>query len=118
MESKTTHRVYEHPDGRREVIKVGFSWPAFCFGPFWAWRKGMVVLGFALFALLQLIPLVLVGFVGDGGIVVDLIVTIVILAVIGDQGNAWLGKSALSRGFTPVSASARTESGTERQLQR
>ena len=111
METKTTHDVYEHPDGRRKIIKVGFCWPAFCFGPFWAWRKGMIVLGFGLFALLQLIPLLLVGFVGDGGLVVDLIITVIILAVMGDQGNACLRRSALNRGFELVSESARTESG-------
>ncbi len=114
METKTTHDVYEHPDGRRKIIKVGFCWPAFCFGPFWAWRKGMIVLGFGLFALLQLIPLLLVGFVGDGGLVVDLIITVIILAVVGDQGNAFLRRSALSRGFKLVSAPTRTESGTAR----
>lgn len=111
METKTTHDVYEHPDGRRKIIKVGFSWPAFCFGPFWAWRNGMIVLGFGLFALLQLIPLLLVGFVGDGGLTVDLIITVIILAVMGDQGNACLRRSALSRGFKPVSAPTRTECG-------
>lgn len=38
--------VYENPRlGRREVVKKGFIWPAFFFGPFWAWSKVMVVIG-------------------------------------------------------------------------
>ena len=78
---------------------MGFCWPAFFFGPLWAWRKGMVVLGFLLLALLQLAPLLLVEIVGDVGIVVDLIVTVGILTVIGGQGNAWLRRSMLNRGF-------------------
>ena len=114
MATKTTHDLYEHPDGHRKIIKVGFSWPAFCFGPFWAWRKGMIVLGIGLLALIQWIPLLLVGFVEGGGLVVDLIITVVILAVMGDQGNACLRRSALSHGFKLVSAPSRTESGAAR----
>ena len=68
----------------------------------------MVVLGFALLALLQLIPLLLVGFVGEGGIVVDLIVTVIILAVMGEQGNACLRRRALNSGFKLVSGSLPT----------
>ena len=59
METNTTHSVYEHPDGRREIIKMGFCWPAFFFGPLWAWKRGMVVLGFLWLVLLQLITPVL-----------------------------------------------------------
>ena len=114
MDVKTTRGVYEHPDGRRKIIKVGFSWPAFCFGPFWAWRNGMIVLGFALFALLQVIPLALVGFAGDGGLMFDLVITVIILAVIGDQGNAWLRRSVLHRGFKLVSESTPSQNGTAR----
>ncbi len=62
----------------------------------------MVVLGFLLLALLQLVPLLLVGIVGDVGIVVDLIVTVGMLTVIGGQGNAWLCRSAVNRGFKLV----------------
>ena len=61
METSTTHSVYVHPDGRREIIKNGFSWPAFIFGPLWAWRRRMVLLGFSLLALelsFQLIALI------------------------------------------------------------
>ncbi len=71
----------------------------------------MIVLGVAMLALLQLIPLALVGFVGDGGLVVDLVITIIILAVIGDQGNAWLRRSVLHRGFKLVSESTRPGRG-------
>ena len=114
METNTTHSVYAHPDGRREIIKNGFSWPAFIFGPFWAWRRGMVLLGFALLALelsLQLIPMIFSNFVTEAGILVDLIVTISVLTWIGGQGNAWLRRSVLNRGFTLVSESAPAEGG-------
>ena len=112
METSTTHSVYEHPDGRREIIKNGFSWPAFVFGPLWAWRRGMFLLGFALLALelsLQLIPEIFIDFMAEAGIVVHLVLTVGVLIWIGAQGNAWLRRSVLNRGFTLVSASAPAE---------
>ena len=108
METNTTHSVYEHPDGRREIIKMGFCWLAFCFGPLWAWRRGMVVLGFLSLALLQLIPLLFAGLIGEAGIVVDLLITVSMLIWMGGQGNAWLRRSALNRGFKLVSSSPPT----------
>ena len=111
MQANTTHDVYEHPEGRREIIKSGFSWPAFFFGPLWAWRQGMIRLGFGLLALgllLQLIPVVFIELMGEAGIVVDLFVSITVLIWIGGQGNAWRRRSVLKRGFKLVSASAQT----------
>ena len=69
----------------------------------------MFLLGFALLALelsLQLIPVLFIDFMAEAGIVVDLVVTVSVLIWIGAQGNAWLRRSVLNRGFTPVSASA------------
>ena len=111
METNTTHSVYEHPDGRRQIIKMGFSWPAFFFGPFWAWRKGMGGLGFALLAvglLLQSMPLLFIESIGEAGIVVYPFVTVVVVTWIGRQGNTWLRRRAVNRGFKLVSSSPPT----------
>ncbi len=108
METNTSHSVYEHPDGRRQIIKNGFSWPAFFFGPLWAWRKGMGGLGFVLLAvalLLQSMPLLFIDSIGEAGIVVYPVVTVAVVTWIGGQGNAWLRKSALDRGFRQVPSS-------------
>ena len=104
----TSHTVYEHADGRRETIKNGFSWPAFVFGPLWAWRTGMFSLGFALLAVyvgLQLIPVILIDLLGGAGTLVDFLITMVVLIWIGSRANEWRRKSALDRGFRPVSPS-------------
>ena len=29
--------VFKHADGKLEAVKQGWSWPAFLFGPLWAW---------------------------------------------------------------------------------
>ncbi len=68
----------------------------------------MVVLGFLLLALLQLIPLLFAGLIGEAGIVVDLLITVSMLIWMGGQGNAWLRRSALNRGFNLVSSSPPT----------
>ena len=111
MDPNTTHDVYEHPDGRREIIKSGFSWPAFFFGPLWAWRKGMVTLGFGLLGLgllLQLIPVLFIGLLGEAGIVVELFLSIGALIWIGSQGNTWRRTDVLNRGFKLRSTPSQT----------
>ena len=68
----------------------------------------MVLLGFGLLTLelsLQLIPLIFNNLAVEAGILVDLIVSVSVLTWIGSQGNAWLRRSVLNRGFTLVSAS-------------
>ena len=102
MQANTRHNVYQHPDGRREIIKNGFSWPAFLLGPLWAWRKGMGLLGLQLLAVglfLPFVPVIFVDLFEEAGILVDLIVTLSVLTWIGAHGNAWLRRSVLDRGF-------------------
>ncbi len=72
----------------------------------------MVLLGVGLLALelsLQLIPLVFSNLGVEAGILVDLVVSGVVLTWKGIQGNAWLRRSVLNRGFTLVSASTPAE---------
>jgi hypothetical protein len=112
MQANTTHDIYEHPDGRREIVKSGFSWPAFFFGPLWAWRRGMFSLGFGLLALvlfLQLTPLLFIGLLGESAILLDLLVSIGVLTWIGRQGNAWIRTSVVKNGFKLVPASTRAD---------
>jgi hypothetical protein len=37
----STFKIFRHPDGREEVVKVGFSWPALAFGLWWMMAKGL-----------------------------------------------------------------------------
>jgi hypothetical protein len=37
----TRYAVYGHPDGRRQAVKRGFSWPGFLFTWIWAFAKGL-----------------------------------------------------------------------------
>ena len=72
----------------------------------------MVLLGFGLLTLelsLQLIPLIFNNLAVEAGILVDLVVSVGVLIWIGSQGNTWLRRSVLNRGFTLVSASTPAE---------
>ena len=117
--TNTGSHIYEHPDGRREIIRDGFSWSAFLFGPLWAWRRGMVSLGFVLLGLhlgLQLIPVLFIDLFGEAGIAVDLFFSVAVLVWIGTRGNEWSRQSVLDRGFRPTVAplSARAQSTPSR----
>jgi hypothetical protein len=52
--------------------------------------------------------LLFAGLIGEAGIVVDLLITVSMLIWMGGQGNAWLRRSALNRGFKLVSSSPPT----------
>jgi len=45
------YKIYQHPAGYAEAVKIGWSWPAFFFMPFWALTKRLWLLALILFAL-------------------------------------------------------------------
>lgn len=94
------YRIYASPIGMTEVVKQGWSWPAFFFTVIWAMVKKMWALGVGLFGLFFVI-----GFIGgDAGgadVVVNLL-SLVASVVFGIQGNAWREKNLIGRGFELV----------------
>ena len=47
-------KVYTHPVGKTEVVKIGWSWPGFLFAPFWAlvkklWLHAAIMWGIIIF---------------------------------------------------------------------
>jgi hypothetical protein len=49
--SMETYILYRRQDGTVVAVKKGFSWPAFFFGPFWAFSKGLTGVGIGLLGL-------------------------------------------------------------------
>lgn len=97
-----SHCVYEHPDGRRETIKNGFSWPAVLFGVLWALAKQLMPRAMGLLVLnlvLAFLGPLLGALFGYLGIAIDIVITLGVLMWIGDQGNEWLRKDVRRRGF-------------------
>jgi hypothetical protein len=46
------YAVFISPLGPRDAVKQGWSWPAFFFGVFWAFKKGLWQIGVAFLAVL------------------------------------------------------------------
>jgi len=90
------YKVFRHPAYELEAVKQGWSWPAFCFGAFWALSKKLWLLGAGWIAGNVLVALVdpkgLLPIVGGltAGIVVAL------------NGNEWRERNLISRGYELV----------------
>jgi len=52
------YKIFEHPAGRREAVKQGWSWPAFFFTFIWAFCKKMYATGALLLG-----AVILLGFI-------------------------------------------------------
>jgi len=95
-------KIFEHPAGIVEVVKQGWSWPAFVFTFFWLLVKRMWVLAGIIFA--SFLIIVFIGGVAGGAIEKSLdeilsIANIMIMVVFGLKGNNLKEKNLLSRGF-------------------
>ena len=89
------------------AVKDGFSWPAFFFGPIWAWVKGMIGLGFLLLLgnIVLTVFFILLQFSGMDSIsktVFTFMIIIGWITYIGFNGNAWLKKSLEKKGYVVV----------------
>ena len=96
------YKVFEHPDGKFEVVKQGWSWPAFFFAFFWLLIKRMWILAGIIFA--SFLIIVIIGGVAGGAIEKALdeilsIANIMIMVVFGLKGNNLREQNLLSRGF-------------------
>ena len=91
-------------------MKNGFSWPAFFFGPIWAFTKGMVLRGFLL--LLVNVALFVFLFIGEilyfltgdvrGGvhlIQVAFVAPVLWSVWVGARGNSWRRRMLIRRGY-------------------
>ena len=96
------YKVFEHPDGKVDVVKQGWSWPAFVFTFFWLLVKRMWVIAGIIFA--SFLIIVFIGGVAGGAIEKSLdeilsITNIMIMVVFGLKGNNLREKNLLSREF-------------------
>jgi hypothetical protein len=96
------YKIFEHPDGKVEVVKQGWSWPAFFFAFLWLLVKRMWVIASIIFSVFLII--VFIGGVAGGAIEKSLdeilsIANIMIMVVFGLKGNNLREKNLLSRGF-------------------
>lgn len=92
-------KIYQHPDGKREAVKQGWSWPGFFFGPIWALVKKLWGLG----AVLLVAVIILAMFPIETGIgVLAALLSLGIYITCGINGNRWREKNLASRGYDHV----------------
>lgn len=92
------YRIFEHPAGNIEAVKLGWSWPAFFFGFLWALAKKMWWLGGCIFAAFFLAESLdaSVDEALDGLITVA---ALVLAFIFGLNGNRWRENNLQSRGY-------------------
>jgi hypothetical protein len=92
--------TYTSNSGRVEVVKIGWSWPAFLFGPFWAlvsglWVAGLLALGAAVAISVLAFELPVFDFL-------QFVMTVVVSLIFGANGNGWLSDKLVSAGYARI----------------
>lgn len=94
-------KIYQHPDGTRQAVKQGWSWPGFFFGPIWALVKKLWGIGSGLLVLAFVLSIVPPE--TDLGLIAAILM-LAIYIVCGVNGNNWREKNLVSRGFDHVNS--------------
>ena len=101
-----TFNVYKNPDQAVEAVKIGFSWPAFCFGVIWKLVKKLWVFAggwLALYLALSLAEKITDNLNDEGlqGVIYLLLAAayIALWLIPGFKGNKWREIILLSRGY-------------------
>lgn len=95
------YTVHVPPLSRRDhdpvLVKEGFSWPAFLFGPLWAFAHRMWLIAVALVVLVLALGLALDALgVAD---VVETVISFAVAVLIGAHGNDWRRRALIRRGY-------------------
>lgn len=96
------YKVFDHPTGKIEIVKQGWSWPGFFFTAIWAFFNRMWLIGGVVFA--AFFVGTVLGEIAGGETEqdIDLIIDIAILIlpiVFGVKGNSWREKNLQGRGY-------------------
>jgi hypothetical protein len=90
------------PSGKTVYVKTGFNWPAFLFGPSWALVKGLWWHFFALVLVGIMIDFIIsygIPTKGPFSAFLKIGIGLTYMIICGVQGNAWLMKTLLKRGY-------------------
>ena len=95
----TDYKILKHPLGKIYAVKQGWSWPAFFFTYFWALFKKLWLKGVCALIVIPIIVLIIDEYFGKACISYGLGG---IGAWFGSEGNKWLERSLLSRGYDHI----------------
>jgi len=87
-----------------QAVKLGWSWPAFFFGPLWALAKRLWLHAFGIFAAVYGTIFLAFSLEDDNSALVlaPPVVTIALWLFFGAKGNAWRERNLHSRGYALV----------------
>ncbi|OCG02282.1 DUF2628 domain-containing protein [Gilliamella sp. wkB112] len=109
-----SYKVFQHPDGRIEAVKLGWSWPAFFFGIIWAiikrlWGLVGILCGIAVllfFISMTFDPISNTGYYSESQIQAAVasellfnLITLVISIILGQKGNKIRETNLTQRGY-------------------
>jgi len=98
------YRLESGDGGRVASVKSGFCWPAFFFGPLWAWSKGLVAIGFGL--LLVNVSTNYLGYTSLGksnvGASIGILAGLGWGIWVGFSANNWLRRSLERQGYKKI----------------
>ena len=100
-----TFDVYKHPTQGYEVVKMGFSWPAFFFTWLWAFIKKLWGYGLAALGLLFVFVIIEAEFQLEGsrgGVLVMSLFQLGVLIWFGQMGNKWRTSNLKKRGYEHI----------------
>ena len=92
------YKLFQHPSGKVEALKQGWSWPAFFFSWIWALVKKLWVLGACVLAFSVVFGLI-VGVIGVDPTILNMmayLIAIPVVVIFGLKGNSWREKTLLA----------------------
>jgi len=104
------YKVFEHPNGKIEVVKQGWLWPAFFFTLIWTLVKRLWIWAVIIFGVMFILRIICVFAGGTTEAIngLQVIANLIIMVVFGVNGYKLRESNLLSRGFefkTTVTAS-------------
>lgn len=100
-----TYILYRGQDGTLVAVKKGFSWPAFFFGPFWAFGKGLTGPGIGLLGLGIMLAAIKHSLTVNSPAGLSLVVSVALLilpVIVGFEANRFWRQWLEQRGFQPT----------------
>lgn len=90
------YKIFRHPTGAQEAVKIGWSWPAAFFTGIWSLIKGLW--------LVSGVAWVLIIVFGVTVIPPELCTAanLIMFIVFGINGNTWRENNLLSKGYQPM----------------
>lgn len=103
--SPNTYKIFRHPQGKMEVVKDGWSWPAFFFAGFWLLFKRMWELAIYWFVFSVLCEFALEQITRPNGYLYGALSVVLgpsMMALFGLKGNEWREHNLISRAYECV----------------